>query len=61
MHHIQYAKIGLREIRFPDLWRGVAYLSHKIILALQESRAREAKRILAQYQNDRDSMFSKFD
>lgn len=61
MYHNQYAKVGFREIRLPDVWRGVTYFSHKIILALQESREREARKILAQYQNDRASMFSKFD
>ena len=61
MYHVQYAKFSFREIRFPNVWRVIANFSHKIILAFQESREREAKRIIAQYQNDRASMFSKFD
>lgn len=61
MYHVQYGKISFREIRFPDVWRGIANFSHKIILALQESRAREAKRILAQYKLDKASMFTRFD
>ena len=61
MYHIQHAKIGFREIRLPNVLRGVANFSHKLIWALQESREREARRVLAQYQNDRASMFSKFD
>lgn len=47
MYHFHSAKIDFREIRFPNVWRGVASFSHKIILALQESRTREAKRIIA--------------
>ena len=61
MYHFQYAKTDFREIRLPDVWRVIASFSHKIILAVQESRTREAKRIIAQYQNHRASMFSKFD
>ena len=61
MYHFHSAKIDFREIRLPDVWRGVASFSHKIILAVQESRTREAKRIIAQYQNNKGSMFSNFD
>jgi len=61
MYHVQYAKISFREIRFPDVWRRVESFSHKIILALQESRAREAERLLTQYKFDKGSIFTKFD
>ncbi len=53
MYHIQHAQIGFREMSFSVAWQGITNRFHKIILALQESRAREAAGILAQHRNDR--------
>lgn len=61
MYHIQHVKAGFREIRFPDVWRVTANFLQKLFFSIQESRTREAKRIIALYQNDRATMFSKFD
>jgi len=57
MYHIQHAQVSFREMSFSAVWRAIANFFHKIILAIQESKTKEAKRLLAQYQNDNPQKF----
>lgn len=61
MYHVQYAKISFREIRFPDVWRGIVSFARKLILEFKGLSTRKAESVLALYQVDQTSLFTKFD
>ncbi|PLX99472.1 MAG: hypothetical protein C0622_10510 [Desulfuromonas sp.] len=58
MYHIQHAHFGFREINNSAVWRKITHAFHKVVEALQASRAREVERILAQYQDDYGELIS---